>query len=396
MRVLAAVCLGVVLAGCGMFSLTGAESPAGGDIAVIEDDPNDDPFFYGTPGDPGGWSHAKQVANQCRCMAIDAEGKLGAAVAYVAGGKADAAEVEGRDACVDNSLLVNMPTVPMAALGGKSISQHIDASKGASVTFDEWGNIVIADDVMLQVAATPIADALRSATAAQQTCSAMTLKVATSLWTNVLMPANNHGLSDMPGYLAKERARMIRAIRASHHADVVAAATTTLTASFRQSVESGQSKALSETAGAIAEALPVGEIEATSAELDELMARAKTSAETIKRDAETWAQNYRAQRAGEADPSAGKPLMREAEASDATAVASAFMGLFTGNVGAIVGGAAVLFPKDSPIRHGLKATSSLLDGDIAGTLSAASKMVPPDNKMASALTLASKVADVAQ
>jgi hypothetical protein len=93
---------------------------------------------------------------------------------------------------------------------------------------------------------------------------------------------------------------------------------------------------------------------------------------------------------------AGQPAMTEEDSSDASAVAGAFMGLFHGDIGAIVRGAAVLFPKDSPIRNGLAATGSLLHGDIVGAVRSAAKMVPPDSGIGQALATAQGIIDAGQ
>jgi hypothetical protein len=387
------------LSGCAaLFSSLGA-APAEGtggrhtEIPILEDDPADDLFDDKMPGGDNGFSIVMKSAARCTCMAVDAEGKLAGAIAHLNGEKPEVPASEMRDACIANSLLANMP---MFGGGGQKASTLISGAKDAKVSIDDYGNISVTGAPMLQMASTPVSQALTAATAAQQTCSALTLQMATSVNSLSINPGNNHGLENLPLYLGTERARLIRLIRASHHADIVSAGATALAASFRKAVETSDPKWLDATTSALSDALPVGEVDATKAELLELMTRGDAAAQKIFAEADEWARQHLAAQ-GKSHDVAGRPVMRDTGKgdSDAAAVASAFMGLFTGDVGAIVGGASVLFPEDSPIRHGLKATSSLLKGDVAGTLESAAKMVPPGNKMKTALDLAAAVADAA-
>jgi len=88
--------------------------------------------------------------------------------------------------------------------------------------------------------------------------------------------------------------------------------------------------------------------------------------------------------------------MAEGDASDAMAIAGAFMGLLHGDVGAVVRGAAVLFPKDSPIRNGLTATGALLRGDVVTAVRSAAKMVPRGTAIGDALATAEGLISTAQ
>ncbi len=72
----------------------------------------------------------------------------------------------------------------------------------------------------------------------------------------------------------------------------------------------------------------------------------------------------------------------------ATKRAAALMGLATGDVGAVIKGAALIFPKDSPIRHGLSAAGAIAQGDFASALHEATEMVPKDSSVGKALAIA--------
>jgi hypothetical protein len=185
-------------------------------------------------------------------------------------------------------------------------------------------------------------------------------------------------------------------------ADAIAASASALAASLARSVQTGSPKPVDATSDALAAALPVPPSTASDDELDALMAAADHDAGVILEKAHEWAREqvatgHRIAMAPSAAAGAGgQPVMSEDDSSDASAVAGAFMGLFHGDIGAIVRGASVLFPKDSNIRNGLAATGSLLRGDIVGAVRSAAKMVPKDSGIGQAIATAQSLIDTGQ
>jgi hypothetical protein len=251
--------------------------------------------------------------------------------------------------------------------------------------------------------ASSVSSALRTANFVEQQCNAMALQRGTSLVINVSTRDVNSGLADLPGYVAKERARLHRVLAVAKRADAIAASASALAASLAKSVKTGSPKAVDATSDALAAALPVPPATASDAELDALMTAADHDASVILEKAHEWAREQVAAGHGIAMSGAvpggtgsGQPVMSADDSSDASAIAGAFMGLFRGDIGAIVRGASVLFPKDSPIRDGLAATGSLLRGDIVGAVRSAAKMVPKDSSIGQALATAQSLIDTGQ
>jgi hypothetical protein len=417
-RALFAVLASFLLAACMLPARSGASGGAPtGTIAIVPDDPNDDPKDFGRPGDPAGYSHSKAMAAECGCFADVAEKSLDAAVAEARG-------KSGGHPAVDMSIMQLMscggpgapqvPAMPVMPRTGparragdiatKAKARGLDVDVAADGTMHatppgQGGP----DGAALDGLAASVSSALRVANLAEQQCNAMALQRGTSLVINVSTRDVNSGLSDLPGYVARERARLHRVIAAAKRADAIAASASTLAASLRNAVQTGSGKTVDATADALAAALPVAPMTASDEELDALMAAADHDASVILEKAHEWAREQVAAGHGIAGSpgmaAAGgtsQPVMAEGDASDASAVVGAFMGLFHGDIGAIVRGAAVLFPKDSPIRNGLTATGALLKGDIVTAVRSAARMVPADTAIGQALATAEGIIDTAQ
>ena len=417
-RAILAFLASLLLAACMLPANSGSSGGAPtGKIAIIPDDPNDDPKDFGRPGDPAGYSHSKLMAATCNCFADVAEKSLDAAVADARGKGA------GRPA-VDMSIMQlmscggagapqfpAMPVLPRTGparragdIAGKAKAHGLDLAVGADGTMHATPPGQGAQDgTALEGLAASVSSALRVANLAEQQCNAMALQRGTSLVINVSTRDVNSGLSDLPGYVAKERARLHRVIAAAKRADAIAAAASTLAGSLHSAVQTGNGKTVDATADALAAALPVAPMTASDDELDALMTAADHDAGVILEKAHQWARDQVAAGHGIAGSpgmaaagGAGGPVVTEGDASDTMAVASAFLGLFHGDIGAIVRGAAVLFPKDSPIRNGLTATGALLKGDIVTAVRSAAKMVPADTAIGQALATAEGIIDTAQ
>jgi hypothetical protein len=388
-----------------------------GTIAIVADDPNDDPKYFGRPGDPAGYSHSKAMAAQCNCFADVAEKSLDAAVVEARG-------KGGGHPAVDLSTMLllscagagapQLPAVPLMprigparragdiATRAKALDLDLAVAADASMHATPPGHGG-QDGAALEGLASSVSSALRMAIFAEQQCNAMALQRGTSLVMNVSTRDVNSGLSDLPGYVAKERARLHRVIAAAKRADGIAAGASALAASLRHSVQTGNPKTVDATADALAGALPVAPMTASDEELDALMVAADHDASVILENAHEWARQQVAAGHGIGGPSrmapaagAGQAVMTEGDASDAMAIAGAFMGLLHGDVGAVVRGAAVLFPKDSPIRNGLTATGALLRGDVVTAVRSAAKMVPRGTAIGDALATAEGLISTAQ
>ncbi len=402
----------------------GGVSSAGGaptgTIAIVPEDPNDDPNDFGRPGDPAGYSHSKAMAHEFNCMDDVAEKTLDAAVAEAraSGPLRPIADVSAMELlqCAGPGAPVMPRIAGIPRTGAARRAGDIAAkakARGLDLEVRPDGSIHVTpatrateDGGALESLAGTVTSALRLANLVEQQCNASALQRGTSLVINVSTRDVNSGLADLPGYVAKERARMHRVVAACKRADAIAASASTLAASLRTAVQTGSAKTVDATADALAAALPVQPMTASDAELDALMDAAAHDAGVILANAHEWARQQVAAGHGMASPygmagagggpAAGQPAMTEEDSSDASAVAGAFMGLFHGDIGTIVRGAAVLFPKESPIRNGLAATGSLLHGDIVGAVRSAAKMVPPDSGIGQALATAQGIIDAGQ
>jgi hypothetical protein len=428
----------------GTLSLGGGGLAGGGStIAKVELDPNDDPHDYGTYGDPAGASQSKMVAADCECMADVADRALRRAIDDVQGHApsplADTASHIDFMGCMTaaapklpNGLPAPRPTLkaptappPRAA---KRASDVIASLKPGSMTvaMDDKGNLTVGPNPALRGAdrlqqiASSVSSALKTANLAEQTCNTLSLERATSLWTLVSTRNVNSGIRNIPSYAAKERARLSLALSAADRADALAAASDALAGALIESVHSGSGTALDAASQALLASEPIEAGRSSETELDSTMDAARRDSQIALDSAHEWALDHASsQRAktgggfGElatglerlsagapASPAttstaAGSPSTGGGEAvfsatdedNDSTAIKKAVMGLMHKDVGAVVRGAAALFPKDSPIRHGLNATGSLLHGDVIGAISAASKMVPAESKMGKALSV---------
>lgn len=395
---------------------------ATGKIAIVPDDPSDDPNDFGRPGDPAGYSHSKAMAKTCACMADLAEKSLATALSDARGLGVGRPAVDLSSmqflSCANATVPGAMPTMPSpptlprtgkarraGEIAVKAKAAGLDVSVGAdgamTVTPATSGTV---DATALRDVTASVSSALRLANLAEQQCNAMALQRGTSLVINVSTRDVNSGLADLPGYVAKERTRLHRVLAAAKRADAIAASTSALAAALRKAVQTGTAKTVDATADALAAALPVPAMTASDEELDALMAAADHDASVILENAHEWSRAQVAAGHGMAGPgpgaggasaAGGGPVMSEGDSSDASAIAGAFMGLFRGDLGAIVRGAAVLFPKDSAIRNGMAATGALLQGDVVGAVRAAAKMVPPESSIGQALATAQSVIDTA-
>lgn len=417
-RAILALFASLLLAACMLPANSGSSGGAPtGKIAIIPDDPNDDPKDFGRPGDPAGYSHSKAMAAACSCFADVAEKSLDNAVAEARGkgGGHPAVDMSimqlmscGGAGAPQMPAMPNMPRTGPARRAGdiaaKAKARGLDLDVGTDGTMHATPPGQGAQDgAALADLAASVSSALRVANLAEQQCNAMALQRGTSLVINVSTRDVNSGLADLPGYVAKERARLHRVIAAAKRADAIAASASTLAGALRNAVQTGNGKTVDATADALAGALPVAPMTASDDELDALMVAADHDAGVILEKAHEWAREQVAAGHGIAGSpgmaaagGAGGPVMTEGDASDTMAVASAFLGLFHGDIGAIVRGAAVLFPKDSPIRNGLTATGALLKGDIVTAVRSAAKMVPADTAIGQALATAEGIIDTAQ
>ena len=422
--VLACLLLSSVAAACAL-PPGGASSSGGaatGTIAIVPDNPSDNPNDFGRPGDPAGYSHSKALAHEFNCMDDVAEKTLDAAVAEAraSGALRPVADLSSMELmqCAGPGAPVMPRIAGIPRTGPARRAGDIAAkarARGLDLEMRPDGSIHVTpatrateDGGALESLAGTVSSALRLANLVEQQCNASALQRGTSLVINVSTRDVNSGLADLPGYVAKERARMHRVVAACKRADAIAASASTLAASLRTAVQTATAKTVDATADALAGALPVQPMTASDAELDALMDAAAHDAGVILANAHEWARQQIAAGHGMASPygsggmaagggaAAGQPAMTEEDSSDASAVAGAFMGLFHGDIGAIVRGAAVLFPKESPIRNGLAATGSLLHGDIVGAVRSAAKMVPPDSGIGQALATAQGIIDAGQ
>jgi hypothetical protein len=74
-----------------------------------------------------------------------------------------------------------------------------------------------------------------------------------------------------------------------------------------------------------------------------------------------------------------------AQAESGSAVGKALKGLLTGNVAAVVAGAAELLPQDNPFVVGLKGAAALASGDYVTAMKQASLLAPKDSAVAAVL-----------
>lgn len=415
-RMLLVLLVSMISVGCGMLPPS-QSAGGGGGIARVDDDPDDDPHDFGTPGDPEGYSHSKVAAVHCSCLTDRSEQNLALALAALTGKPLARAAIADRThiTCMNAAGLIATGRDPasftpplVAGPPGEQrphVKDLIGRAKGpVAVALGEDGRVTVTEakprlpprlgGAGFEVLAASLSDSLQAATLAQQACSAMSIQRATALVMMTRHVANNHGLSDLPIYAARERARMKRVVAASKRADSVAAAATALTAAFRDSVQARSAEALLATMRAIESSLPLESIPATEAELEALMAMAEGHADVLDEGYERFVREHYGARSRAAGPM--QPRMSESEASDAASVAGAFVGLFQGDIGAIVQGASVLFPEDSPIRHGMAATAAIMRGDAAAAMRSAIALAPEDSQLHDALAELSSGLETAQ
>ena len=85
-----------------------------------------------------------------------------------------------------------------------------------------------------------------------------------------------------------------------------------------------------------------------------------------------------------------------AQAGVASALGKALRGLLTGNVAAVVAGAAELLPQDNPFVIALKGSAALASGDFVTAMKQASLLAPKDSALAVALALPDTAAGIAR
>jgi hypothetical protein len=190
--------------------------------------------------------------------------------------------------------------------------------------------------------------------------------------------------------LATEREGAKRLLAATHAADALAASSMGLLASIESAASGkGDLKSLDATIKGLAAALPVTATAPTDEEVDGMFALGKVQADVFEQHLRDWAAEGRAARgmtqASAPAAASGPTLDLPSQVSDAGAVAKGVMGLMHGDVGAVMAGAAVLFPKDSSVRTGLEGASAVLHGDVRGAIHAAAKLAPKDSKIAAVL-----------
>jgi hypothetical protein len=380
-----------------------------------------------TPGDDGnGVSYAAGVADACECLASFSEGELSAAIADVEAARPSVAQ-GGAAACFDvragmimraaSGTAPAIPSFPPRARTGvpprRTGRDVVERTKAAGIRArrSEAGRMLVVRperttkrdgeaSADLEYLARSVDDALEDAVGASQTCHALAVAQAfATVGFERDMPAN-HGLRNLSAYIAREKRGLRRALAAANRADNVAAAATTLAAALHAGVASGSGVALERTAAAINGALPTRGT-TSDAELKAVLARGgeqnERYMEWLKGVMREHRESSRLHGESNRQMRTGAPaaLMTAQEASDTTAVTEALLGAFSGDVGAIIRGAAVLFPKDSPIRHGLAATGALVHGDVLGAARSAAKMVPKDSSMGQALAVADAALEIA-
>jgi hypothetical protein len=218
---------------------------------------------------------------------------------------------------------------------------------------------------------------------ASQSCTTFGLSNAMQFYVS-----QRHGGGSLD--LATEREGAKRLLAATHAADALAASSMGLLASIESAASGkGDLKSLDATIKGLAAALPVTPTPPTDEEVDSMFALGKAQADVFEQHLKDWAAEGRAARgmAPAAAPAAasGPTLEVPSQVSDAGAVAKGVMGLMHGDVGAVMAGAAVLFPKDSSVRTGLEGASAILHGDVRGAIHAAAKLAPKDSKVAAVL-----------
>jgi hypothetical protein len=80
---------------------------------------------------------------------------------------------------------------------------------------------------------------------------------------------------------------------------------------------------------------------------------------------------------------------------DTQEVTHAVLGLLRADPGAILRGAAILFPKDSPVRIGLTGAGAIAQGDYVTALKSAAALAPKDSAIGGVLTTSSQILAIA-
>src|SRR5579859_4506444 len=354
MNRLFAVLLALLTAACGAL-LPGAATPASPTIDKIADDPKDDPQTFWDEGNPRLFSYSKASAATCDCLSGQAETWLAYATAS-ARGKAGAsptldATTGAVGAClqkVQGPLLQGIPAPPQLADGGSPATAADNAT-----TLGEF---------------------------AQQVCSAAGLKRATALVTSAHTDAAYARY--LRTYGARERTRLHRLITATHRADAVVAASSTLALAVR----GGSAQPIEDAADAIGKALPIAAAPASEAELDSLMGGGERGyrlvMEMADANARAWDQDGLSRKA---EFQSGDYQLPPEVKKDIAAIATALGSLQRGDVSGIIHGAAVLFPENSSIRRGLDAAEAFSRHDFKGGFEKVSELVPRDSAVGRAI-----------
>jgi hypothetical protein len=390
------------LGACGVVQVGGGANGAGAN-----------PYGYrGNHTDKATFSAAGQAATTCECWVQRIQDYETAVLADLEG-VPTRKSLMGPDVlgCIAARpgmppLVATMPEQNMGALlpGGKRTTSalfaseragggkmHVEVQKSGSATLlpdhPSSGGIVGASSELGR-RVSEVGLAFMSSMQASQACTTYALSNAMQYYVS-----EHHGGSSFD--LETEKAGVKRIVLATHVADGLAAASMGLLASFESAASGkGELKTFDATIQGLAAALPMTAT-ATDAEVDAVYAQGKTQADAFEKNLKEWADEGRAARGmtpqAPRAPSSGPTLEVPSEIADATTIAKAVAGVMHGDVGAVMAGAAVLFPKDSPIRTGLEGAGAILHGDVRTALHAAAKLAPKDSKIGDVLAKVDQV-----
>jgi hypothetical protein len=379
---------------------------------------------YGYRGSNGGgkatFSAMGNTATTCECWVQRIE-EYEAAVLADSQGVPTKKGIAGPDLLTCSSVTWNRPGIPppiiqsattnlgammpsgkrstaslFAAARAGGAKMHVDVQKNGTATllFDHapsGGPIGGASELSRRT--TDLGNVFMASMQASQGCGMFGLANAMQYYVS-----EHHGGSAFD--LATEKTNAKRLLAAAHSADALAATSMGLLASFESAASGkGDLKAIDSTIAGLAAALPVTST-ASDDEVEALYAQGKAKADIFEKDLKAWAAEARAHPGAipgvdssqlsakqGAPPTAasGPTLEAPSQATDASAIANGVSGLMHGDVGAVMAGAAVLFPKDSSIRTGLEGASAVLHGDVRGAIHAAAKLAPKDSKVGAVL-----------
>ena len=194
------------------------------------------------------------------------------------------------------------------------------------------------------------------------------------------------------GHRATDEEQVKKLLQSAARADRVVASSTAVLASVQASL-AGQldPAAIKTTAAGLGRALETP-AEMSPGDLEtQWAAGEKRRTSSTRKIAEAESQSSPPAPAAELDLGTSASAASSETANEVGDAIGGVLALMHGDVAGVLKGASVFFPKDSPVRHGMRGVAAILHGDFRTALSEATHVVPPDTDVGRLLATADAI-----